>query len=477
LAAAQQLQVDTNQAVTQAELTLQTKGIDANQKADALAVAKDAVDQAQANYDNILIGTPIDNGQPTIPGLQADIYTYDSQYYYPERLTTTGTLCKIITVDNIDKDWGGGDIEGCGGDFVMIHYTGYLTVPTTNTYEFLAQVDDGWYLTLDDMVINDNWVLKGCGGWWSQPTQLQAGHSYKLDAWFYEYGGGACNQLLYLDNQNWGVVPSTWFSQNEQTPMVYTKNPALLALLEQAQAIYSQAQADYDVAQNNLTLALEDLRSLQNKQLQNQVTIDVASQDVTNKQEELRVSQQELQAIPSFTEPTPTPSPSEEPTKEPETVVTPEIPKPVTPTPTEPTQPELPVNVETVNPQSLTTAQVQELKKVANEILNNSEQGSPEYEQALTALFVAAQADDIVVNEELAAVPVLGATVVALADAVNFLGNAGADMSPKVREESKKIVVTAVVAVGAAVNAATGAALTAAAPSAGGASNNIRRKE
>ena len=46
-------------------------------------------------------------------------------------------------------------------------------------------------------------------------------------------------------------------------------------------------------------------------------------------------------------------------------------------------------------------------------------------------------------------------------------------MSPKVREESKKVVVTAVVAVGAAVNAATGAALTASAPSGG--TSNIRR--
>jgi hypothetical protein len=121
---------------------------------------------------------------------------------------------------------------------------------------------------------------------------------------------------------------------------------------------------------------------------------------------------------------------------------------------------------------------------VANEILNNSEQGSPEYEQALEALFVAAEADDIVVDESLAAIPLLGNAAVALTDAVNFIGNVGADMSPKVREESQKIVVSAVVAVGAAVNAATGAALTAAAPStasasapSSGSSNNIRRKE
>jgi hypothetical protein len=128
----------------------------------------------------------------------------------------------------------------------------------------------------------------------------------------------------------------------------------------------------------------------------------------------------------------------------------------------EPNQPELPVDIATVDPQSLSNEQVAELISVANEILNNSEQGSPEYEEALDALFVAAQADDIVLSEELSAIP--GAA--ALVDAINFMGNVGSDMSPKVREESKKIVVTAVVAVGAAVNAATGAALSAAAPSA-----------
>jgi hypothetical protein len=56
----------------------------------------------------------------------------------------------------------------------------------------------------------------------------------------------------------------------------------------------------------------------------------------------------------------------------------------------------------------------------------------------------------------------LGNAAVALTDALNFVGNVGADMSPKVREESKKIVISAVVAVGAAVSAATGAATSAA---------------
>ena len=174
------------------------------------------------------------------------------------------------------------------------------------------------------------------------------------------------------------------------------------------------------------------------------------------------VRQQELQAIPPFTEPTPTPEETPKPIEKPTEIIPEPLPEPEPPVSPEPSEPELPVNVATVDPQSLSEEQVAELISVANTILDNSEQGSPEYEQALEALFVAAQADDIVISEELAAIP--GAE--ALVGAINFLGNAGADMSPKVREESKKVVVTAIVAVGAAVNAATGAALSAAAPSA-----------
>jgi hypothetical protein len=464
LETAKQSQIDVNQAVSEAQQVLQNKESSVNQKADALAVAQNAVDQAQANYDNNLIETPIDNGQPTIPGLQANIYTFNSDTPYPERDTTKYTFCKTITVDSIDKDWGGGDIEGCGGDFVMIHYTGYLTVPTSDNYEFLAQADDGWYMTIGDTVVNDNWVLKGCGGWWSQPITLEGGKSYPIDAWFYEYGGGACNQLIYSNTQIWGTVPADWFSQNEKPQVVKTKDPSLLIVLQDMQTILSDATSSYQSAQDNLATASANLRTLQDRQSQIPGTIDTASQDVTNKQEALNVAQQELNAIPSFKEPTPTPEKTTEPTQEPTPVEPQPIPEPDPTTTPEPSQPELPVDVATVDPQSLSTEQVAELISVANEILNNSEQGSPEYEQALAALFVAAQADDIVLDPSLESIPGLGEAVAA----INFLGNAGADMSPKVRAQSKKIVVTAVVAVGAAVNAATGAALMAS-PSAGGA--------
>jgi len=294
---------------------------------------------------------------------------------------------------------------------------------------------------------------------------------------------------IQADNGVWGDPCGGWYKHvigtisylgQPSAPLI--KNPELLELLEEPQTIYNNSLVEYAEAQLEVDNSVTQLKVLQDKQIENQGRIDVAQNSVITEEEALRVAEQELQAIPPFREPTPTPEETEEPVEEPEEVEPEPIPEPEPPTTPEVSEPELPVNIETVDPATLSNEQVAELISVANEILNNSEQGSAEYEEALEALFVAAEANDIELSEELAAIPGLSAAV----DAINFIGNVGADMSPKVREESEKIVVTAVVAVGAAVNAATGAALTAAAPSApaasasaggSGGTSSMRRKD
>jgi hypothetical protein len=101
----------------------------------------------------------------------------------------------------------------------------------------------------------------------------------------------------------------------------------------------------------------------------------------------------------------------------------------------------------------LTKEQAEALVAAALETFATAEQGSEEYNQALVALFVAAQQNDIVLDESLAAIPLLGDVFSGATELINFLGNAGADMSPVVREDSEKIVITAIVAVQAALSA------------------------
>ncbi len=128
-------------------------------------------------------------------------------------------------------------------------------------------------------------------------------------------------------------------------------------------------------------------------------------------------------------EPTPEPTP-EEPTPEPTVEPTPE------PTPTvEPT----------VEPEPVFTPEPEPTPEVTPEPVTpepEQEAAQPTIEELLME---EAKEDDIVVPEELAAIPVLGGAVVALADAINFVGNVGADMTPEVREQSQKVVVAAVI--------------------------------
>ena len=183
--------------------------------------------------------------------------------------------------------------------------------------------------------------------------------------------------------------------------------------------------------------------------------------------------------------PLPSESPSEQPTSAPVPVETPQpVPVPVvTETPaTPPVPPVVPpivpseppvvepskdvsniatVDLQAIDPQSLSTAEVAQLVSAAVEVLATASEGSPQYEKALDALAVAAQADDPQVPEALANIPGVGAAAVAVLNAFNALGNFGADMSPAHRATAKKEVVAAIVltqVTSAAVGAATSAA-------------------
>jgi hypothetical protein len=183
---------------------------------------------------------------------------------------------------------------------------------------------------------------------------------------------------------------------------------------------------------------------------------------------------------PPVEEPTPTPTQTTEPTPEPTTPIVQPLPEPEPPaTPEVQPEPELSVEeavaeiaiLTDIDPEKLTDTQAEQLKDAAITVLDTAVQGSAEYNQALEALAIVAQADDPELPAELAAIP--GAA--AVMDALNALGNIGADMSPKQREESKKIVVSAIV-VGQVAQMATAAAASAAAASSSSGSSGPRRR-
>jgi hypothetical protein len=454
----------------------------------------------------------------------------------PQRSDTAYNLCKTTTLTSINHDWSGGDILGCGSDRVMLHYTGYIT-PTENITSLMGQADDGFYLNINGSNVINNWTLKGCGGNWN-PVTLEKGKTYEIDAWFFEWGGGACSILNYQSNNGSGVVPESWYTNAISAPLI--KDPALKIILDAAQETYDEASLELNSAQQLQSQAQTSYETAtsENTEAQSQVPLAEAefntASDALAEKETIKTTKQEVVTVKAVQK-TEVEATLTAVSTEVQTATTNELTtsttlakadetfqvastteavqlstKAVVETEAATTQTQLEttykesvtelglisfneaetilkelelipeegskeiptelsaenlmeVNLAEVDPTELTEAQAEQLVEAALQTFETAEAGSPEYEQALDALFLAAQQDDIEVDPALAAIPGVGAAVQGIANAINFFGNAGADMSPKVREESEKIVVTAVVAAGAAIQSAAAAASTASA--------------
>ena len=390
----------------------------AHQELDA---AVQAYEQANQNYQQALqaynesqIPDPNQtNTQPTQPGLQADIYNQiqTAGTNIPPRSTTAYNFCKTVTVTQINNNWGSGNIEGCGTDYVMIHYTGYLTVPeaTPYGYDFLSISDDGWYFELDGQVVNDNWYPKGCSGNWSRKFNLTPGQSYQVDAWWYEWGGGACSTLYYDSGYNWGPIPAAWFSQTPYTPIRYINDPALYPAVVRTEQDFQNALTNKNAKQTELTTKegeydQADQALLRSSQLLTNATTaehDLQLQVTLNEQQytSLYTDTSQLAASISFTT-----------INEILTTPAPEIPEPTpepSPTPNEP-------------PLEVTPAPEPE----------------PEPEP------------------ENLAVATVEAIAEAFAEVSEAIANVGSDMTPEVREKAQKVVLSAVIATQVATQAA-----------------------
>ena len=169
-----------------------------------------------------------------------------------------------------------------------------------------------------------------------------------------------------------------------------------------------------------------------------------------------------LPSVPSEEEPAPKPTPTPLPSEKPTETQPKPLPSPEPNGPTEkPGLEETLANLANLSPAELTEAQVKLLVSAALETFETAQKGSPEYQAALEALAIAAQADDIELPAELAAIPLLGDVAGAVLEIFNDLGNVGADMSPQVRETSEEVIIAAVI-VGQVALTATTAATTAA---------------
>jgi len=379
------------------------------------------------------------------PGLKVEVYTFDPTAL-PDRQPYELCQTAITSVSNINFDVGGDVVAECQADYVIIHYSGYLTLDRTGLVSLQSWADDGFYLTLDDQVVINDWQLKGCSGS-SALIGVTAGVSMKLDAWFYEYGGGACN-ILRADNE---VIPDSAFTQSIVAPPK-PEIPTLEApynlqaelVDEGVKLTWGYYLRDTPVERFAVSWTYDNLPGWGIASLTPETVITDLLPDteytfwVRSDNDSLQVYSPNSEQVMIRT-PKPVIVDPVDPVEPPVDPVTPPI-DPVTPV--EP----VPTPEPTIDPEPTPEPVIEPVEPVLPEpeiidVLTPQEQHSA----LMNALMEEAQADDIQVPEALAEIPLLGDTAVAVINAINFIGNVGADMTPAVREQAEQSVVAAVI--------------------------------
>ena len=345
-------------------------------------------------------------------GVTMTVYDGSPLGLVPWETTPDLPVCYSAVVPNIDYDWGGAPpAEGCPGDFFLVNFTGWLTVPESGQWEFLNWSDDGWRMTLGGVLTLDDWNFHGCGGHWSGPnegySQLVAGQSYALDIWMFEWGGGACARLWYgAPTLGYGTVPTEWLTISA----LPTPEPSAEPSLEPSQEPSVEP------------------------------TPEPSPSETPSPEPTASPTESESPSVEPTPEPTPTATPQPSPTAEPSPVPTPTVTPTPTPTPVPTSEPSLepsPTPEPTVEP-------------------TPSPSPSPDN---------IAEEAAAVVGETIAAVSeAVGEAAAAVAEtvtqAVEAIANLGKDLSPV--EKQKAAPVAIAIIIGQVASAAVAAASTAA---------------
>ncbi|MEE4543658.1 glycoside hydrolase family 3 C-terminal domain-containing protein [Streptomyces sp. V4-01] len=116
------------------------------------------------------------------------------QYY--DGTAPAGSPVATGNVDQVAYRWNGGSpAAGVPGSNWSAKYTGTLTAPSTGTYTFSLNSDDGSRLILDGKTLIDNWHDQGGDTAAKGTVDLTAGQKVAVELDYYQGGGGSSLQL------------------------------------------------------------------------------------------------------------------------------------------------------------------------------------------------------------------------------------------------------------------------------------------
>lgn len=279
----------------------------------------------------------------------------------------------------------------------------------------------------------------------SQRVRLESQQSLELA----QQTSNEATQDLAGSNAQLQASQDAYNTEVQKTQETKTSNEQAMASLEESSSTQSQAQATLETQTSLLSSATSnEAKASSDKDLAaaNSATADATSNEASTKAQEaqatsdnaatsfqssLKVAQATSSTIPNLI-------------KEANDIFS--TPQGSSKVPTNLDASNLQdIDLSQVDPTELSPEQAVLLVAAALETFETATEGSPEYEQALDALFLAAQQDDIVIDEELASIPGVGQAAVAIANVLNIVGNVGADISPKAREKAQNLVVTTLV--------------------------------
>ncbi len=142
-------------------------------------------------------------------GLEDQIVRDESKY--------TPCAPGLTSTPNIDTAPLNNLISKCQREYIIVHYTGFITAPgntgETVSVKFRVAKDDTFFMKIGETTVIDAWHNTGCT-WVEGKMDMVAGQKYPLDAWFSQYGGGICNQMVWtVGSAKEVVVPQSALSR------------------------------------------------------------------------------------------------------------------------------------------------------------------------------------------------------------------------------------------------------------------------
>ena len=155
----------------------------------------------------------------TTNGLNAQIYNVSGQVI-PPTVLGNATPAGTYTVPQLLEDFDSNPRFGLGDTFV-VKYTGYIVSETTQAISFYGPADDGFRLIIDTATVINDWYDKGGGGSVSDPISFTANVPKRIEAWYYENGGGANVELMWNKSGQMNTIPTgnLYLTDPLQTPL------------------------------------------------------------------------------------------------------------------------------------------------------------------------------------------------------------------------------------------------------------------